>query len=71
MGAGPAVQAGKAILPLSNRGPDCQGWDFLVRRIEDQRSELNRLEKEIEVVKISHYMMTKLAQERGEELIVV
>ena len=61
MGAVPAIPPENAVIPPSDSSPDYQGWDLLVRRIQDQRSELDRLEKEIEVVKFSRDMMAKLA----------
>ena len=45
MGVGPAIPPGGSVFPPSERGPHCVGWDFLVRRIEDQHSKLDRKEK--------------------------
>ena len=46
LGGGPAVPPGNTILPAIC-SPNNEGWDFLVRRIEDQRSKLDRKEKEL------------------------
>jgi hypothetical protein len=46
LGEGPAIPPGNTVLPAI-RSPNSEGWDFLVRRIEDQRSELDRKEKEL------------------------
>jgi hypothetical protein len=40
----------------------------MIRRLEDQRSALDRLERELGVAKDSRDSMAKLAKERGEEL---
>ena len=42
-----------------------KGWGFLVRRIEDQRSELDRLQRENEAVKAD---LAKLAKEKEQEI---
>jgi hypothetical protein len=46
LGGGPAIPPGNTVLPAI-RTPNSEGWDILVRRIEDQRSELDRKEKEL------------------------
>jgi hypothetical protein len=38
----------------------------MIRRLEDQRSALDRLEWELGVAKDSRDLMAKLAEERGE-----
>ena len=46
LGGGPAIPPGNTVLPAI-RSTNNKGWDFLVRRIEDQRSELDLKEKEL------------------------
>ena len=46
LGGGPAIPLGNTVLPAI-RSPNNEGWDFPVRRIEDQRSELDWKEKEL------------------------
>jgi hypothetical protein len=57
MDVGPAIHTGVAVLPPSERSPDDFGWGCIIRRLEDQRSALDKLEWELGVAKDSRDLM--------------
>ena len=67
LGGGPAIPPGCTVLPAI-RSPNSEGWDFLVRRIEDQRSELDRKEKEIEGLRGALATMAQAAEGKDLEI---
>ena len=58
-----AVPPGNTVLPAI-RSPKNEGWDFLVRRIEDQRSELDRKERELGELQYTLATMAQTAREK-------
>ena len=67
LGGGPAIPPGGTDLPAI-RSPNSEGWDILVRRIEDQRSELDQKEKEIEGLQDTLATMAHMAE--GKDLTI-
>jgi hypothetical protein len=53
----PAIHTGMAVLPPFARSPNDFGWGCIIRRLEDQRSALDKLERELGVAKDSRDLM--------------